>query len=165
MTKAALVLAGLGFAAGHLIAVIGIGPANAQSQDNSDRCISAADNFVRLGTLQPIARNAFVSTFTGMENRAVAKLNERTIPIFVLEKCEKETIHIGGLYSDYANCQDEMLNKLDESQLRRASYWELIRDGRLERLYWRISDCREAARPKFHIPGEPRQAPGVCVTK
>jgi hypothetical protein len=152
-----------------LIAITVMGPANGQnsapSQADSDRCVSAADNFARLGKLKPNVRSAFIIACAGMESRAIAKLNEANIPMFVAEKCEKETIDIGGLYSDYANCQDEMLNKLSESELRRASYWELVRNGRLERLYWRASDCHAGAQPRFPIPDEPPQAAGVCISK
>jgi hypothetical protein len=143
------------------------GPANAQispSPDDSNRCISAADNFVRNGKLQLNARNAFVDACAGMENLAITKLNERLnhVPNTIAQRCAKDA---GGLYVDYANCQDEMLNKLDKSQLRQMSYWQLVQEGQPERLYWTAMDCREAARPKFPRKDEPTQATRVCLGK
>ena len=90
-----------------------------------------------------------------MEKLAITKLNERLnhVPNTIAQRCAKETLDAGGLYVDYANCQDEMLNKLDKSQLRQMSYWQLVQDGQLGRLYWTAIDCREAARPKFPPKG------------
>ena len=153
-----------------LIAVIVAGPVNAQisppSPDDSNRCISAADNFVRNGKFQLDARNAFVDACAEVENSAVTKLNERLnhVPNTIAQRCAKETIDAGGLYVDYANCQDEMLNKLDESQLRQMGYWQLIRNGKLERLYWTALDCREAAQPEVPRNDGPA-ATGVCLSK
>src|SRR2546430_1538033 len=94
-----------------IIVALPLLPANAQnsapSLADNNRCISAADNFVRHGKLQLNERNAFVDACAGMENFAVTKLNERLnyVPSPVAQRCAKETIDIGGLYVDYANCQ------------------------------------------------------------
>jgi hypothetical protein len=172
MNKASFEPVGFGLAAIFVLFIVIeplFAPANAQapSQDDNKRCISAADNFVRVGKLQLDARNAFVDACAAMETFATAKLNERLnhVPNTIAQRCAKETIDTGGLYVDYANCQDETLNKLDKSQLRKMSYWQLVRDGHIERLYWTAMDCREAARSKFSRKDEPPLATGVCLSK
>jgi len=174
LNKATFALVRFGLAAIFVLFIVIeslLAPANAQasapSQDDNNRCISAADNFVRVGKLQLDARNAFASACAAMEAFATAKLNERLnyVPNTIAQGCAKETIATGGLYVDYVNCQDETLNKLDESQLRKMSYWQLVRDGQIERLYWTAMDCREAARPKFTRKDEPPLATGVCLSK